>query len=482
MEEIFNAIEAGERKILVRSCNGAGKTTALAAICNWYFSTYKDSIVLTTASSSTQVRRNLWGEIRKQARSARLYRGKSTTSTNTSIHVNDKHFMLGISPAIPENAMGFHAPHMLIAVDEATGIDTDIIDALMGNLTGVDAQIVMICNPIASDSFAYEAEASGEWHVIAISAFDHPNVKEGNEKIKGAVTRRWIEDRMRAWSYEIRNEELGVRSGVDAIPNSKLLTPNSVYVQWLNTYYYKTPIVASRICGEWADYESEGFISMDVIRKCVRKTLFNDRSSMITEIDIDHRTLNIDHSIKVMGVDVARSGPDSTVFAYFDGDRQLPFETFQAQDTMRTAELIKARYDAGWRRIAIDDTGVGGGVTDRLRQLGVPVIAVNFGQSPKGFLKQSRMIEMANARAEMYFLLEMELRNREIEIVDDAAFHQELAAIRLSLTESNALYRLEEKELARRRLGRSPDKADATALARYALRLPLPRLEPIFFM
>src|ERR1044071_8988430 len=76
MQEIFSDVENGERKILVRSCNGAGKTTALAAICNWYFHTYKDSIVLTTASSWTQVRRNLWGEIRKQARSAQLYKQK----------------------------------------------------------------------------------------------------------------------------------------------------------------------------------------------------------------------------------------------------------------------------------------------------------------------------------------------------------------------------------------------------------------------
>jgi hypothetical protein len=34
LEEIFKAVEDGRRKILIRSCNGAGKTCALAAICN----------------------------------------------------------------------------------------------------------------------------------------------------------------------------------------------------------------------------------------------------------------------------------------------------------------------------------------------------------------------------------------------------------------------------------------------------------------
>src|SRR5271170_6149678 len=79
MKEIFEAVApadgtAGSRKILIRSCNGAGKTTALAAICNWFFQNFPNSIVLTTTSSWIQVKRNLWGEIRKQARTGKLYK------------------------------------------------------------------------------------------------------------------------------------------------------------------------------------------------------------------------------------------------------------------------------------------------------------------------------------------------------------------------------------------------------------------------
>ena len=55
---------------------------------------------------------------------------------------------------------------MLIAVDEATGVERDIIDALMGNLTSRDAQIVLIYNPIDTSSFPYEAEAKGDWKLI----------------------------------------------------------------------------------------------------------------------------------------------------------------------------------------------------------------------------------------------------------------------------------------------------------------------------
>jgi HrpA-like RNA helicase len=72
-EAIFDAVQAGHRRILVRSANGVGKTTALAALCNWKLYTSKECIVLTTSSSEKQVRHNLWGEIRRQAFKAKLF-------------------------------------------------------------------------------------------------------------------------------------------------------------------------------------------------------------------------------------------------------------------------------------------------------------------------------------------------------------------------------------------------------------------------
>jgi hypothetical protein len=73
MREIFDAVTAGYRRILVRSCNGAGKTTAVAALCLWKLCQNADTIVITTASSWTQVRQTLWREIRSQARRAGLF-------------------------------------------------------------------------------------------------------------------------------------------------------------------------------------------------------------------------------------------------------------------------------------------------------------------------------------------------------------------------------------------------------------------------
>jgi hypothetical protein len=58
-----------------------------------------------------------------------------------------------------------------------------------------------------------------------------------------------------------------------------------------------------------------------------------------------------------------------------------------------------------------------------------------------------------------------------VSLLNHKLLHQELTAIRLSWSEHTTAFRLEDKEVTKRRLGRSTDFADATALARYALRL-----------
>ncbi|HEY3875210.1 MAG TPA: hypothetical protein VGM92_07015 [Candidatus Kapabacteria bacterium] len=460
IKELLNAVAPedgtpGSRKILVRSCNGAGKTTALAAICNWYFLQHPDSIVLTTASSWNQVKRNLWGEIRRQAREAHLFQ-KPIAMFETKIKLDEKHFMIGISPDIPENAMGFHAPHLLIAVDEATGVTREIMTALMGNLTGSKAQIVLICNPIDTDSYAYEAEQSGEWTVITISAFDHPNLKEKMEIIPGAVDESWVLDRLKEWSVELGHEGMEVGK--------------AIYVECADRWYRLTSLIQSRLLGEWSSTDSLGFIPMELIER------YSAEPKQLQFVEEPHWPTA---GIRALGVDIARgNAEDATVYAYFDvmqegPDIQLKFQQYYEEDLMATADRIEREYHRCAANgielvIAVDDTGLGGGVTDALKRKNIPLFAVNFGAAPKGFLREKHL---ANARAEMYFLLADEIREGKVEFIHHKRFHQELAAVQLDVSKTNGAFKMEDKAIAKKRLGRSPDFADATALARYGLKL-----------
>lgn len=451
--EIFDAVQNGKRKILIRSCNGAGKTCALAAICNWKLYTEPDSIVLTTASSHTQVRRNLWGEIRKQAKKGKLY-GKGQLR-EALIKISEKHYAIGIAPSLPENAQGFHAPKMIIVIDEATGVSRDVIKALFGNATGDDAQIILAYNPINTDSYPYELEHNADWHQITISAFDHPNVI-GTEpdNIKGAVSRKWIADMLPTWSYQVEKDLDDKHS-----------------FEFDGKFWRKTGEVSARVFGEWSEHGGVGFIPMHLVSRSVNLD-FSGTDFSGTDFSPcgeDGRTKVRPTTIKSMGVDIAHGG-DETVFAFFEGNTQLPFYSMRSKDLVEVAEKIKMYHAEGWKTIAIDDTGVGAGVSDILRSHGIDFFAVNFGSSSKKMFDTTYR-RIGNTRAEIYFNLDDELKKSKIKLLDDRKLHQELTALRLRPQVNNDMYYLEPKEDLKNRLGRSPDRADATALARYAVKL-----------
>jgi hypothetical protein len=114
--------------------------------------------------------------------------------------------------------------------------------------------------------------------------------------------------------------------------------------------------------------------------------------------------------------------------------------------------------------IFVDGGGVGGGVVDRLRQLGVPVTEVQFGAKPdSGTLSELGGMgeRYANKRAEMWGSLREWLKRGAIpndrELIDD------LTGLEYGYNADNAI-QLERKEDMKKRGLSSPDIADALAL------------------
>ena len=88
--------------------------------------------------------------------------------------------------------------------------------------------------------------------------------------------------------------------------------------------------------------------------------------------------------IQVAGVDVARSGKDKSAIAIRLGDIIAGVETFGRSDTMETTGKVKRVLDAhpGMRAV-IDVIGIGAGVFDRCRELGLPVDPFTAGQKTR---------------------------------------------------------------------------------------------------
>ena len=156
--------------------------------------------------------------------------------------------------------------------------------------------------------------------------------------------------------------------------------------------------------------------------------------------------------------DVARFGDDRTELYKRKGLVTIDHKEFVKQDTMKTAYEC---WDMAGRDpsvpIVIDDTGVGGGVSDRLRELGAKVIAVNFGSSP---LEKDRFTSVAD---ELWFNFPID----EVDIPDDRVLMAELSGRQYDY-DSKGRRKIEPKDVYKKRCGKSPDRADALLLAYFS--------------
>lgn len=155
-----------------------------------------------------------------------------------------------------------------------------------------------------------------------------------------------------------------------------------------------------------------------------------------------------------IGVDVARFGDDDTIMYRRIGLKVVEEREFKGQDTQ---EIARQAWDMARRDptipIKVDDSGVGGGVTDKLRDLGANVVPVNFGGSA---IDQAKYTSTAD---EMWFTFPID----EADIPDDPRLMNELSGRQYEYT-SKDQRKIESKRDYKKRCGKSPDKADALLL------------------
>lgn len=169
-----------------------------------------------------------------------------------------------------------------------------------------------------------------------------------------------------------------------------------------------------------------------------------------------------------VGVDVARLGGDRTVFVKRKGLKEIGRASFTKKRTTEVCDLlvnfIGADKDV---LIKIDDTGVGGGVTDEMIARGYNVIPINFGA------KASNSDKYPNLISEAWFYLQSIIDN--ISIANDKDLLVELSNREWKM-DSKGRRGVESKDDYKKRGFRSPDLADATILCFYTPPEP-PKIE-----
>src|SRR5690606_3896110 len=102
-----------------------------------------------------------------------------------------------------------------------------------------------------------------------------------------------------------------------------------------------------------------------------------------------------------LGTDVARSGTDFTAMATRKGPVVIDLKRFRLPDTMKVTNQVLQRITTS-RRPVVDSVGIGAGVVDRLRELGIRVIAYT-GSKKTHVTDRTKEFGFANVRSAAYW-------------------------------------------------------------------------------
>jgi hypothetical protein len=161
----------------------------------------------------------------------------------------------------------------------------------------------------------------------------------------------------------------------------------------------------------------------------------------------------------VMGVDCARFGNDRTVIYHRKGRRATRLETLEGRDQMEITGVVKGYLDRYRYDRCFIDVGMGVGVIDRLHEMGYSMVqGVDFGS--KAFDSEKYI----NRRNEMYGEALLWMKDSPV-FIEDARNEtmDDLCSVHYKFDSKNRKV-LEAKSDTKKRLGSSPDSADAFVL------------------
>jgi len=199
-------------------------------------------------------------------------------------------------------------------------------------------------------------------------------------------------------------------------------------------------------------------------------------------IELAAKQEGIDGEYKQAGLDVARFGGDQTVYIFRQGGVVKDIKVTDKMDTMAVVGWVRGHLDDDKPEVmTVDVIGIGAGVNDRLEELEAEgkvkteIIPINVGAGATDDEAKERFF---NLRAEVYWYLRMRFKpdkngKSQISIPNDKDLKRQLTEIRYKYSSERKI-KIEAKDEMKKRLGKSPDKADALALAFFDVK----QLEP----
>lgn len=409
------------RYTAVPACHGPGKSAIAGRIGSHWLACHEpgEAFLVTSAPTFQQVRGILWREINKVHAIGRL-----PGRCNATQWVLDSGELIGFGRAAKDmtSFQGIHAPKVLVILDEGSGISDEIAEGAETLITNDDSRMLIIGNPDdPASAFARACKPGSGYNVIPISAFDTPAftgeaIPDWMEKV--LVSKIWVEERRKKWGEE-------------------------------------SPLWKAKVLGQFPDVSEDGLIPLSHIS-----------AAQALEYEPQPDDPN------ELGVDVARYGLDNTVIYHRHGKKVRLAGTANKRDLMTvTGKVVQAIRETGANVVKIDDAGLGGGVTDRLRELvsegklpaGTVIVAVNVGE---GVSDAAQDEHFHNLRTEVNWMMRNIFEEKRIDIdpSDDQLAH-EASEIKYKVRSDGTILMESKEDMKKRTHGVSPDYWDALVLA-----------------
>lgn len=399
--EVMGDVSKGERRITIRSGHGVGKSSMLAWTALWFVLTRYPSKCVMTAPSSTQLFDALFAELKGWINNLPDFLKGLLDVTSDKVALKAAPAEVFISARTsraetPEALQGIHSANVLLLVDEASGVPAPVFEAASGSMSAHNATTILTGNPTRGSGFFYDSHTrlSDQWKVYHVSCQDSRRVAP-----------EFI-------------EEMKLRYGEDS-----------------NAYRV-------RVLGEFPRSDDDTIISLDIAEAAVNRDVSVNPGATL-----------------IWGLDVARFGGDRSALVRRQANIVLDVKTWRDLDLMQLCGAVKAEYDIADPKpesIAIDTIGLGAGVYDRLRELGLPVLGVNVSESPS-------IGNYRNLRAELWYRVRDWLARRDCKLPRNETLIAELTSTRYLFTSTGKI-QVESKEDMKKRGIPSPDIADALCL------------------
>jgi len=387
------------------SGHGVGKSALVSWIVLWAMSTRPHLAGWVTANTQTQLKGKTWREVAVwHKRSINKHWFEWTATRFYQVDHPDTWSIEAI-PWTEHNSeafAGLHAEHVLMLMDEASGIADIIWEVSEGAMTTPRAMWLVYGNPTRNTGRFRECfgKYKHRWHTQQV---DSRKCKMTDKKKLG----EWEEDH-----------------GEDS------------------------DFFRVRVRGEFPHRASNQFISSEIVAEARKHQC---------------EVLEYIHSAVVIGCDVARFGDDETVITIRQGRKVHAQHVFRQLNNMQVgAECAKVYRDyqklgVTMGPIFVDGVGLGSGVVDYLVSMHYPVIDVNVGE------KSVDPHMYFNKRVEIWDKGRQWLE-AGADIPDAPELAEQLTDIEYDMVPHKDQIRLEKKADMKTRGLSSPDRADSLML------------------